>query len=183
MRATLEILSDKVVVLINKPLYEPVSDFCVSKECTEFLDPGREDVISNVNEFVDCIIEDRAPVITGSDARAALELVLIPHYSVILYGALISLILFAIRIFSVKACTFKSPLKEDEGIMRWMVPRGLAPAVLSILVLSFADQFPEKILKQNAMTISELVFIVIIATILICTFGTYIYSRKLPHQQ
>lgn len=81
MKATLEILSDTGVVLINKPLYEPVRDFCVSKECTEFSDLGREDVISNVNEFVDCIIEGRAPVITGSDARAALELVLASYRS------------------------------------------------------------------------------------------------------
>ena len=110
-------------------------------------------------------------------------IVIIPSYSIILYGALISLILFAVRIISVKACTIKSPLKEDEGIMWWMVPRGLAPAVLSILVLSFADQFPEKISKQNALIISELVFIVIIATIVICTVGTYIYSRKSQHQQ
>jgi UDP-N-acetylglucosamine 3-dehydrogenase len=81
MKATLEILSDNRVVLINKPLYEPVGDFCVSKECTEFSDLGREDVISNVNEFVDCVIEDRAPVVTGSDARAALELVLASYRS------------------------------------------------------------------------------------------------------
>ncbi len=105
-------------------------------------------------------------------------LVIIPPHSIILYGALISLLLFAVRIVSVKVCTIKSPLRDDERIMRWMVPRGLAPAVLSILVLSFAGQFPEKIVKQNAEIISELVFIVIIATILICTFGTYLYSRK-----
>jgi len=81
MKATLEILSDNGAVLINKPLYEPVSDFSVSKASTEFYDLGREDVISNVNEFVDCIIEDRAPVITGGDARAALELVLASYRS------------------------------------------------------------------------------------------------------
>jgi cell volume regulation protein A len=110
-------------------------------------------------------------------------IVIIPSYSIILYGVLISLILFVIRIISVKTCTIKSPLKDDEGIMWWMVPRGLAPAVLSILVLSFADQFPEKISRQNALITSELVFIVIIATIVICTVGTYIYLRKSQHQQ
>jgi cell volume regulation protein A len=105
-------------------------------------------------------------------------IVIIPHISIIIYGVLISLILFTMRIFSVTACTFKSPLREDEDIMRWMVPRGLAPAVLSILLLSFANQYPEQISRTNAVTISGLVFIVIITTILICTFGTYMYSNK-----
>lgn len=105
-------------------------------------------------------------------------IVIIPPFSIIFYGVLISLILFAARIFSVRACTFKSSLKEDEDIMTWMVPRGLAPAVLSILLLSFASQFPENISETNAVIISELVFIVIIATILICTLGTYMYSKN-----
>jgi cell volume regulation protein A len=103
-------------------------------------------------------------------------IVIIPRISIIICGILISLILFTARVFSVRACTFKSPLKEEEDIMRWMVPRGLAPAVLSILLLSFANRYPEQISVAHAATISGLVFIVIIATILICTFGTYLYS-------
>jgi len=104
-------------------------------------------------------------------------IILIPTSSIILYGVLISLTLFAARIISVKACTVRSYLQEDEAIIRWMVPRGLAPAVLSLLVLSAAHQYPEKIMNQNATLISELVFVMIIMTILICTVGTYLYSR------
>lgn len=81
MRATLEILSDNAVALINKPLYEPVSDFCITKECTEFSDLGRGDILSNVHEFVECIIRDRDPVITGGDAKAALEIILASYSS------------------------------------------------------------------------------------------------------
>ncbi|RZN37913.1 MAG: hypothetical protein EFT35_05490 [Methanophagales archaeon ANME-1-THS] len=105
-------------------------------------------------------------------------IVIIPQTPLIFCGILISLILFTARVFSVRACTFKSPLKEDEDIMRWMVPRGLAPAVLSILLLSFANRYPEHISVSNAEIISGLVFIVIIATISICTFGTYWYSSN-----
>jgi len=102
----------------------------------------------------------------------------ISGYSIIIYGAIISLILFAARLLSVRVCTIGSRLKKDRGGMYWMVPRGLAPAVLSVTVLSFANQFPDKILIANAKIISELTFVVILCTILICTIGTYIYSRR-----
>lgn len=104
--------------------------------------------------------------------------VTIPAPKVVICGFLISLILFTVRVVAVSACTVRSPLKEDEDIMRWMVPRGLAPAVLSILLLSYATQYPDQIPGSIAGTISSLVFIVIIATTLICSIGTHWYSSN-----
>ncbi len=81
MNATLEVLTDDMAILINKPLYEPVSDFCVFKEQAEFSDLGRVGIPSNVNEFVNSILEDRDPIIKGEDAKASLEITIAGYIS------------------------------------------------------------------------------------------------------
>ncbi|HEX59375.1 MAG TPA: hypothetical protein ENF26_04415 [Methanomicrobia archaeon] len=100
----------------------------------------------------------------------------VSQLDVIIHGVLISLTLLAARIVSVVACTMKTNLWEDAAVMSLMLPRGLAAAVLATLVLSFADRFPGGI--QDALAISELTFVVIFVTILMCTVGTCFFLRK-----
>ncbi|HID27691.1 MAG TPA: Gfo/Idh/MocA family oxidoreductase [Methanosarcinales archaeon] len=77
-----EILGKNGALVIDKPLYEPVWDFQIfTSEKAEHQDLGRRDVPANVDEFINCIMEDREPAITGEDAKAALEIVLAAYES------------------------------------------------------------------------------------------------------
>ncbi|MHC1579333.1 MAG: cation:proton antiporter domain-containing protein [Candidatus Alkanophagales archaeon] len=100
----------------------------------------------------------------------------VPQPDVIVHGVLISLALLAARTVSVVACTVRTHLWADAAVMSLMLPRGLAAAVLATHVLSFADRFPGGM--QDALIISELTFVVIFATILMCTVGTCLFLRR-----
>jgi predicted dehydrogenase len=77
-----EILGTKGAVVIERPLYEPVSDFKIfTDERALAQDLGRRDVQANLDEFLKSILEDREPAISGEDGRAALEIVLAAYKS------------------------------------------------------------------------------------------------------
>lgn len=88
----------------------------------------------------------------------------------IFFGVFLSFVFLGLRVIVVELSTFKSHARENKALMMVMLPRGLAAAVLASLPLtagvSDAEAFP------------EIVFMVILTTILVCTLGTAILKRR-----
>lgn len=89
----------------------------------------------------------------------------------ILIGVALSLIFFLIRYVAVWLTTIKEPILEiDRNLMAIMIPRGLAAAVLSQLIIASGI--------SNAGLFQDIVFTVIISTVIICTFGVYLIKEN-----
>ncbi len=90
---------------------------------------------------------------------------------VIAFGVFLSLLLVAARFVGVRAATMKGDYSDEEiFLMSVMTPRGLAAAVLASLPLSYG--------YSEAAIFQELVFTVILSTILICTVGVFTVRKK-----
>lgn len=85
-------------------------------------------------------------------------------------GVLLTFAFLGTRFIAVKASALKSALHEYETLMTIMFPRGLAAAVLASLPLTM--------LGPSYQIFPEIAFIVIIATITICTAGVVTLKRK-----
>lgn len=86
------------------------------------------------------------------------------------YGLIITGILILTRLIAVQVSTIGMKLSRvEKNIMRSMVPRGLAAAVLAQLPLTF------KI--SGAEIFSNIIFIVIIATVVYTTIAVKIFSK------
>ncbi|MFQ6063422.1 MAG: Gfo/Idh/MocA family protein [Methanosarcinales archaeon] len=73
-----EILGSKSALTIEKPYH----DFYIFDKEKTFIDYWyRRDIQYIVDEFINCIMENREPAITGEDAKAALEIVLAAYES------------------------------------------------------------------------------------------------------
>lgn len=105
-------------------------------------------------------------------------IVSISHSMNVIYGILISIALVVARFAAVELCTIRSTLKKNRGLLTLMLPKGLSTAVMAVLVISYASQYPERISVAIAQVISDLTFVVIIATIIICTAGSSWYAKK-----
>jgi len=76
--ARFKVLGSKKAVAIDKPYH----DFTVfDQEKAEYINWWRVDIGSLVDEFINSILEDRKPSITGKDARAALEIIVAAYLS------------------------------------------------------------------------------------------------------
>jgi len=73
-----EILGTKGFIDINKP-YHDLAVYGKEKMVREYW--WRNDVRMILDEFINCIFEDRDPIITGEDARASLEVILAAYNS------------------------------------------------------------------------------------------------------
>jgi Na+:H+ antiporter len=82
-----------------------------------------------------------------------------------LFGILLAFVFLGIRFLVVKLTFVKSSFKDTETLMTVMLPRGLAAAVLASL--PFVSGVP------GSEVLPEIAFIVILATIIICTVGTF----------
>jgi Na+:H+ antiporter len=87
-----------------------------------------------------------------------------------LFGVLLSIVFLGVRMVAVKASMIKSQAKNERTLMTVMLPRGLAAAVLASIPLTVGI--------SNSQAFPEVVFIVILATILICTAGTVLLNRN-----
>lgn len=96
----------------------------------------------------------------------------------LLYGALAGVLLLGARYAAVALGTLGSALREHRRAMAIMVPRGLAAAVLSILVLNLAQTAPDKVSPALAGAISDMTFSLIVTTILLCTLGVFLAARR-----
>lgn len=85
-------------------------------------------------------------------------------------GILLTFAFLGTRFIAVKASALRSALHEYETLMTIMFPRGLAAAVLASLPLTM--------LGSSYQIFPEIAFIVIIATITICTTGVVTLKRK-----
>ena len=90
--------------------------------------------------------------------------------ALILFGVFLSLIFLGVRVIAVGIATLRFQAKEDKTLMMIMLPRGLAAAVLASLPLTAgilgSEVFP------------EIVFMVILTTIAMCTVGTAVLKRR-----
>jgi potassium/hydrogen antiporter len=90
----------------------------------------------------------------------------------VLFGLGLSFVFLGLRFLSVKVSFFKSDFKESEKIVTIMLPRGLAAAVLASL------PFTSGVPGSEAFT--EISFVIIIATIIICTIGVVLPRLNKP---
>jgi cell volume regulation protein A len=88
----------------------------------------------------------------------------------IFFGILLTLIFLGTRLVAVKISAFKSELRNHELLMTVMFPRGLAAAVLASLPLTM--------LGLKYQIFSEIAFIVIFATIIVCTIGVVMLKKR-----
>lgn len=94
----------------------------------------------------------------------------VSELSPILFGAIVSLLLFLVRYGAVSLATARSELQKERPIMSAVLTRGLAAAVLSTLPLQF--NLPYSDLYVN------LAVVIIISTAIICTLGAVVLSRR-----
>ena len=71
---------------------------------------------------------------------------------------------------AVRGTMIRSEAKNERALMTVRLPRGLAAAVLASIPLTVGI--------PNSQAFPEVVFIVILATILICTVGTVLLKRN-----
>ena len=91
--------------------------------------------------------------------------------SLILIGIALSFIFLFVRYVAVWISIIKDPILEiDRSLMTIMLPRGLAAAVLSQLIVAYG--------LNNAELFQDIVLTVIISTVIICTFGIYIIKES-----
>ncbi|MCP8317739.1 MAG: cation:proton antiporter, partial [archaeon] len=89
----------------------------------------------------------------------------------IIIGIALSFIFLLVRHGAVWLSTIKEPiLSIDRSLMTIMLPRGLAAAVLSQLIVASG--------VSNAGLFQDIILTVIISTVLICTFGIYLIKAR-----
>jgi len=88
----------------------------------------------------------------------------------ILFGVFLSFVFLGLRAITVRISTFKFQAIENRILMTIMLPRGLAAAVLASLPLTVGI--------PNSQVFPEVVFMVILTTVLMCTIGVAILKRK-----
>jgi len=90
--------------------------------------------------------------------------------TLILFGVFLSFVFLGIRTIAVRISTLKSQAMEERTLMTIMLPRGLAAAVLASLPLTMGI--------PDSQVFPEIVFMVILTTIVICTVGIAALKRK-----
>jgi cell volume regulation protein A len=91
-------------------------------------------------------------------------------FTAILIGLILSFIFLGIRFVVVRVATLKSELRTYKTLMTVMFPRGLAAAVLASIPLTSG--------VPNSQVFPEIAFIVILATIIICTIGVAVLKKR-----
>lgn len=103
-----------------------------------------------------------------------LIVVINPNY--IIYGVAMTVILIIIRLIAVQISTIKMGLTSvEKNITRHLVPRGLAAAVLAQLPLAYGI--------KGAEIFSDVIFIVILSTVLYTTVAMRISTRTKKGQK
>ncbi len=83
----------------------------------------------------------------------------------IIYGLAISIIIILVRLLAVNVSTYKLRItKPEKDMIKTMAPRGLASAVLAQLPVAYGI--------PNAQIFSDIVFVVILATVIYTTIAT-----------
>jgi cell volume regulation protein A len=90
--------------------------------------------------------------------------------TLVLFGLLLSSLFLGLRFLAVRMSFVKSSLRDSQNLVTIMLPRGLAAAVLASL--PFTSGVP------GSQVFPEIVFVVIITTIVICTIGVALLRRK-----
>ncbi len=87
-----------------------------------------------------------------------------------LYGGILTALLFGMRVAAVYLATIRSPLQADRPLITVVLARGLNEAVLSVVFLTYN-------LPYTAM-FQQIAFIIIILTNIITTIGVYRYTHN-----
>jgi len=91
----------------------------------------------------------------------------------ILYGTILTALLFGMRVAAATLATIRSPLQAERSLITVVMARGLNEAVLSVVFLTYN-------LAYTAM-FQQIAFIIIILTNIITTIGVYRYTHN-THQ-
>ncbi len=91
-------------------------------------------------------------------------------FTSVIIGISLSMIFLGIRFVVIKLATVKSELKQYETLMSFMFPRGLAAAVLASIPLTSG--------VPGSQVFPEIAFIVILTTIITCTFGVAVLKKR-----
>ncbi|MFH1285086.1 MAG: cation:proton antiporter [Candidatus Micrarchaeota archaeon] len=101
------------------------------------------------------------------------SVVVISNYLLVAVGALLSLLLFGSRYVAARLSTIANKqLSADKEILTIMCSRGLAAAVLAQIVVNTPGA------PMEAKFYPDLVFVVIIATVVLTSAGVTVWSRK-----
>ncbi|MHB8603244.1 MAG: cation:proton antiporter domain-containing protein [Nitrosotalea sp.] len=93
----------------------------------------------------------------------------------VIFGVVIGVALYVSRISVVKVSLTKTFSSFDRKIISFMLPRGLAPAVLATIPLTLG--------LPHAVAYPQIVFIVIIVSVIISTIAIKKAHKKLPQEQ
>lgn len=100
-----------------------------------------------------------------------LGLIAVVNAQLLIYGVAISAVLIVLRLVAVEIATVRMKLSGmEKAIMRIMVPRGLAAAVLA--------QLPATYGIQGAEVYANVAFVVILATVIYTTIATKLVSSR-----
>ena len=86
------------------------------------------------------------------------------------YGVLISLLLFLARIIAIRVATIRSHLQQEQYLISSVLARGINEAALTVVFLNYG--FPYGLMFQN------IAFIVIIITNILTPIGVYLFTNK-----
>lgn len=87
----------------------------------------------------------------------------------VLFGLFLAFVFLVLRFAAVKLSFLKAS-RDSDNLITVMLPRGLAAAVLASLPLTSG--------VPNSQDFPEIAFIVIIATIVICTIGVAVLKKR-----
>ncbi len=88
----------------------------------------------------------------------------------IVYGILLSILLFAMRFVAIHVATIRSQLQDNAEVMSIIIPRGLNEAVLTVMLVSNG--------VNDAIMLQNITFLVIIITNLFYMISSYRLSYR-----
>jgi cell volume regulation protein A len=88
----------------------------------------------------------------------------------IVYGILLSILLFAMRFVAIHVATIRSQLQDNAEVMSIIIPRGLNEAVLTVMLVSKG--------VNDAIMLQNITFLVIIITNLFYMISSYRLSYR-----
>lgn len=97
---------------------------------------------------------------------------------VLLTGVFVLIILYLVRYLSIKVALHKTEFLKEKEVMLFVIPRGLAAAVLALIPVNYMFEEKGILSKAHVSYFTDLAFFIIISTIIITTIAVPIFKRR-----